>query len=96
VIERIEHMVKRFDEITEQMADPGVLADPQRLQDLARERAELEDVVEKYREHERLRREIDDARALLDADDDPALGQLAREEIERLEPRANALLAELR
>ena len=43
----IEH---RFEELERQLADPDVTSDPQRLQEIGRERAEIEDVVNAYRE----------------------------------------------
>jgi peptide chain release factor 1 len=96
MIERIERMVRRFDEITAQMADPDVLADPQALQDLARERAELEDVVERYRAYEALQKQIDEAKELAETEDDPALKELAHDEIRTLQPKVDALMTELR
>jgi peptide chain release factor 1 len=96
MIERVERMAERYDEITAQMADPDVLADPQLLQELARERADLEEAVERYRAYERLQKQIEDARSLVEGEDDPALVELARDEIASLQPKADALLAELR
>jgi peptide chain release factor 1 len=96
MIERVERMVQRFDEITAQMADPDVLADPQALQELARERAELEDVVERYRAYEALQKQIDEAKELAETEDDPALKELAHDEIRTLQPKVDALMTELR
>src|SRR5215831_14668789 len=96
MIERVERMAERYDEITAQMADPDVLANPQLLQELARERAELEDAVERYRAYGRLQEQIEDARSLVEGEDDAALVDLARDEIAALQPKADALLAELR
>jgi peptide chain release factor 1 len=96
MIERVERMAERYDEITAQMADPDVLANPQLLQELARERAELEDAVERYRAYERLQKQIEDARSLVEGEDDLALVEMARDEITSLQPKADTLLADLR
>lgn len=96
MIEAVEGMARRYDDLLSQMADPDVLADPQQLQALARERAELEDVVSRYRAYEKTQKELDDARLLLKTDDDPDVIQLAREEVETLETETERLLAEIR
>jgi peptide chain release factor 1 len=96
MIEALERIAQRHDELTGQMALPDAFADPQRLQDLARERAELDDVVDRFHKYEQIQKQIDDATALLELDDDPSLVEMARDEIAELQPRADALMAELR
>jgi peptide chain release factor 1 len=96
MLEALERMVQRHEEVTAQMAEPDVLADPSRLQELARERAELDDIVDRYQRYERLRKQVDDAQELVDAADDPALVELAHDELQTLQPQADALLADLR
>jgi len=96
MIEALERMAQRYDELTNQMADPDVLADPQRIQDIARERSELEDVVERYQTYQKLQSELDDALKMRDDDNDPDVVELAKEEISALQPRVDSLLAELR
>ncbi len=96
MIEAFERMAQRYDDLTAQMAEPDVLSDPQRLQELARERAELEEVAQRFRAYERLQKQLADAQLLLDSDEDHELVELARQEIAALQPRVEALLAELR
>jgi peptide chain release factor 1 len=96
MIEALERVAQRYDELTVELASPETIADPQRLQELARDRAELEDTVERYRRLERLQKQLADARQLISTEYDSALLELARDEIAELEPRAVALLAELR
>lgn len=96
MIEALERMAQRYDELTNQMADPDVLADPQRIQDIARERAELEDVVERYQTYQKLQTELDDALQMRDSEEDSDVVELAKEEISSLQPRVDSLLAELR
>jgi peptide chain release factor 1 len=96
MIDSLVRMAQRYEELTAQLADPDVLADPSRLQELAQERSDLEDTVERFRRYQSLEQQIAEAQALLDAEDDPAMAELAREEIATLEPQAAALLSELR
>ncbi|HEX5415058.1 MAG TPA: peptide chain release factor 1, partial [Chloroflexota bacterium] len=84
------------DELTNQMADPDVLADPQRIQDIARERSELEEIVERFQTYQKLQGELDDAQQLRDTEEEADVVELAKEEIAALQPRVDTLLAELR
>jgi peptide chain release factor 1 len=96
MIEALERMTQRHDELAAQMADPEVLSDPQRLQELAREHAELDDVVNLYSEYSRIQKQVDDAKELVQTESDPALVELAHEELATLEPRATTMLSQLR
>ncbi len=58
------------------MADPEVVSDPDRLAELAREHAELEEIVTLYRQYRQARTEWEQAESLLE-DRDPELRELA-------------------
>ncbi len=45
-MEKVDEIVRRYEEIGEQLSDPAVFSDPARWQALAKERAELETVAE--------------------------------------------------
>ncbi len=77
------------------LADPEVVADHRRLQELARERSHLEHVVTLYRQYRETAEALDDARALL-RDGDAEERELGREEVARLEPEQERLDAELK
>jgi len=96
MIENLERMAQRYDDLLTRMADPDVLADPQQLQTLARERSELEEVVSRYRAYQKTEKELEEARLLLKTDDDPDVVQLAREEADTLSAAAEKLMAEIR
>ena len=49
--EKLSSVEARYNELTELMAQPEVLADHVRLQQIAREQRELEPVVAVYREY---------------------------------------------
>jgi len=81
MLEKIAKIVKRYDEIERVMADPEVLADYQKLAELAQERSELASIVNAYHEHEAVVLELEDTRELLAAADDPEMIAMAEEEI---------------
>jgi peptide chain release factor 1 len=94
--EKIAKVVQRYEEIEARMVDPDVLGDYQLLNELAQERAELQPLVESYRQYQELRHELKDTRDLLNSSDDPEMTGLALDEIGRLEEEMSALEAEMR
>ena len=94
--DQLARVEARFVEIDLLMADPAVLADYTRVSELAQERGALEGLVDAFRRHQEMRRQLDDNRALLAENDDPELAELAELEIEELEPRLARLEDELR
>lgn len=94
--DKIAKVVQRYEEIEARMADPDVLADHVQVRELAQERADLQRLVESYREYQGLQQELADTRELLEASDDPEMSALAEDEIEQLEGNIVRLEDELR
>ena len=86
---------RRYEELEQQMADPEVATDPSRLQELGRERAELEEVVTTYRDLKALDAQIAGAEELAHGDD-ADLAELAEDELSELRPRRTAQLDRIR
>jgi peptide chain release factor 1 len=96
LFDKIAGVVERYEEIERQMADPDVLADHVRLTELAQERADLETLVETYRQYRKNREELEGARDLLEQEADDEMRALAEAEIEPLSERLNELESRLR
>jgi len=94
MLDNLAHVEARFAELTQQMARPDIASDHIKLAELARERAELEPLVTRYREYQDIATQIAEARELLD-EDDADMVELARAELQELEPRAEQLAQEL-
>lgn len=83
---------KRYNDIGDLMADPQVATDYEQMARLAKERSELEELVETHRRYRTAQRELDDARAMLAEEAlDPEMAELAREEVERLQATVGEL-----
>ena len=91
--DRLETIAARFDGLAAQMADPAIAADPDRYRQVAKSYSDLERVVGRYREYQKVEEEIGQARGF---EKDPDLRAMALEELAALEPKREALLAELR
>jgi peptide chain release factor 1 len=99
MLEKIAKVVERYEELERQMAEPEVLADYQKLAELAQERSEMEPLVRSYREHRSTTKELHETRELLEVAEDEEMIAMAEEEIElltvkleELEQRMRALL----
>jgi peptide chain release factor 1 len=85
MLEKLKALEERFESLTEEMARPEVVADYQRLQTLAKERASLEGVVTLYRQLQSVSAQIEDTRSLLNEGSDQEMVRLARDELDSLE-----------
>ncbi|HEU4754634.1 MAG TPA: PCRF domain-containing protein, partial [Armatimonadota bacterium] len=91
--DRFDDVEARFERLTQELGDPSVVSDSARLQQVAKQHAELEPLVTAYREFKDLRHQVADARELLK---DPEMRDMAEEELRRLESRRETLEKELK
>jgi peptide chain release factor 1 len=86
MLDKIADIERKYEHLGAQLADPEVLGDHAQYTALAKERAELEEIVETYRAHAACVQELGDHRELA-KDSDEEVAALAREEIPGLETR---------
>jgi len=91
MLDRLAEVEKRYDELTHLMAQPEVATNPEQLAKYAREQIDLEPLVSTYRQYRTVERELAEAQALLDDENDEAMRKLAREEVETLKDRRQQL-----
>ncbi len=80
--EKLFQIEDRYEKLAARMEAPETYADPAAYGALAKERRELEPVVDAWREVRRLRAAAEEAQALLDTETDQELRALAREELD--------------
>ena len=86
MFQKLEAVEKRFEELTQKISDPQVIAYQNEWRELMKEHAELEPIVEKYREYKKVQKQFDDAKEMLeDSNTDKELKDLA--EMEMLEAK---------
>ncbi|MEB3104716.1 MAG: peptide chain release factor 1 [Cyanobacteriota bacterium] len=94
--ERLDTARRTFETLERQLADPAVASDPAQLQSIARERSRLEPLVANHNQLLKLEREQEEARNLLrEHRGDPAMEELAQEELAQLAAAIDALEHEL-
>jgi len=95
MIDRLEQMEQRYNDLQAQLALPEVINDHEKYSKTAKAVREIETPVEKFRELKQVRQGLEDARAML-AEADADMRVMAEEEIAALEPRVGAIEEELR
>ncbi len=93
---RIKEIEARYEELGLLLADPDVVSNRHRYEELAREFGRLGPVIEANREFTDVISRIEDDMAILDEGKDPDLVEIAREEIEELTARRDRLEARIR
>ncbi|MBM2827557.1 MAG: prfA, partial [Actinobacteria bacterium] len=78
------------------MNDPSVVGNPREMQRIGRELAELRPLALAYARHRKIAHELEENGQLLEAEKDPDMRTMAREEIARLSEEQEKLIAEIR
>lgn len=96
ILEKLEALKHRFEELGQQLSDPSATADMKRFQQLSKQYKELEEVVEKYNRYSKVVNNYDQAYQVLNTEKDADLKQMAKEEMETLEAEKTKLEEEIR
>ncbi len=94
MLDKLAGIEKRFAEIEDELNRVG--DDYKRAAALAKERAELEPIVQKAREYRQALQRLEEARLIMEEGDDEELRELAKAEIEELEPQIERLEQEIK
>jgi peptide chain release factor 1 len=87
MLEKLEQIEARYEELTEELSSPDVMSDQAAYIKAAKQHRSLGEIVAKYRELKSLQDELAGARELLDTADDEEMRELARVEAESLQSR---------
>ena len=82
MIERLEIIKKRYEELNEMLLDPEILKDVKKTTELSKESKELEDAVNAYKRLLQINSDIETAKEM---SKDPEMGEFAKEELENLQ-----------
>ena len=96
MLEKLEQIEARYEELTREMASPDVMSDYAAYTKLAKQHRGLGEVVKKYRELKSLKEEMSGARELLDTADDEEMREMARTEVDSLQSRVGQTEEELK
>ncbi len=95
MIERLESIEERYNELTKLLSAPDVMSDFSQFQKYSKEHAGLTDIVEKYRAYKKILAEIKDSEEILQESSDSDLKELAEAELAALKEKKPGLEKEL-
>ncbi len=96
MFERLDDVVLRYEDLTRELADGGVASDPKRFQKLMKEQSDLSPLVSKYLEFKQANQDEQDSLEMIDAESDPDMKEMAREELADAKARIESLAQEIK
>jgi len=96
ILEKLEGIKLRFEEISQQINDPEVISDIKKYIKLNKEYKELQPVVEAYHVYKTMLSNLESARNMLQTEKDDELCQMAKAEIEQIQKELPAMEEKLK
>jgi peptide chain release factor 1 len=96
MLDKLEAIYQRFKQVEEQLSQPDVLGDMARFKQMNREYKSLQRIVEKYFEYKNIIGNINNAKEILKTEKDDEMREMAKMELDELEPRLSPLEEEVR
>ena len=94
MLDKLEGIEKHYAELTQQLLEVG--NDYQRAAEINKERADMEEIVEKAGQYRQALKQLDEAQAMIETEQDSELRSLAEAEAGELSPKIEALENELK
>ena len=92
MIERLENIEKKYNELNEELMKPEVISNVKETLKITKEQALLKDAYNIYQEYKEVISGIEDAKEMVK---DPEIGEMAKEELNKLENRLEELKKEI-
>ena len=96
MFDKLDFITEKYRELSEKVADPAIIADQATWQKYMKEMAEIEPIVKAYEKYKKMKAELDDARELINMEDDEDMREMAKEEAKELEDGINQLEQEMK
>src|SRR5260370_12000536 len=94
--EKLNQLGTRYDELTQQLSTSEVASDSARYQKVAKQHAEVDEIVEKHREYQQIEKDLAGAHQMFIEAEDAAMKQMAHDEEKHLQERKETVERELK
>lgn len=95
MLDKLKYVENRFKEIELEMSKPEVVTNQDQLKVLNKEHSQLEPIVRKFHEYEKILTDYEDSKELLSEESDPEMREMLNEEKHSLEKKKDAFEQEL-
>lgn len=92
---KLEETKKRYEFLTDEIVKPEVIANQNEWKKLVKERADIEEIVNKYAEYKEAEKNFEDCKAMM-SDDDADIRELAKEEYDSFKTALDNVTEELK
>lgn len=96
MVEKLEEIKHRFEEVGQLIVQPDAMSDMSHYSKLSKEYKDLEKIVNKYKDYKTVLDNISSSREILDVEKDPEFREMAKAELDELEPKKEAMEEELK
>jgi peptide chain release factor 1 len=81
MFDKLEGIISRYEEISNQINDPDIIANQDNWRKLMKEHSDLTPIVEKYKQYKDTKVNMEDSLALLEEESDEEIREMAKEEL---------------
>ena len=96
MLDRLEHVRQRYEELTRLLSDPAIVSDQEKFRAFSREHSGLTPLVKKYEFYAKAKKDLAGLREIADSSPDPELRQMAYDEIMPATAKVQELEEELK
>ena len=96
MIDKLEALKERFEEVGQLIVQPDAMQDMASYTKLTKEYKDLQKVVERYEQYKQTLSGLEETKSILESEKDPELRELAKLELEELNPAREQLEEELK
>ncbi|MDE3840331.1 peptide chain release factor 1 [Bacillus methanolicus] len=96
MFDRLQAVEDRYEKLNELLSDPEIVNDPKKLREYSKEQSDIQETVQTYREYKEVKKQYQDAKAMLEEKLDPEMREMVKEEIDELEERIEDLEEKLK
>lgn len=96
MFDKLDFILEKYEELSKKVSDPEIIADQPVWQKHIKEMGEMEPIVKKYREYKSAKEGIDEAKEILEMEDDAELKEMAKMGLAELEDGINQIEDELK
>ena len=96
MFDKLDDLLVRFEELLNELGEPGVTDDPAHFQKLMKEQSDLQPIVDAYKEYKKNKETIEDSLSMLESEKDEEMREMLKEELSDARKRVEELEHELK
>ena len=96
MIKKLQAIEKRYNELERDLSNPTIIAQPRKLQECAREHANLSKIISKIQKYKKILKSLSATKDLLNEENDKELEELAQKELQQLRVALKKVEGELK